>query len=202
MELVVALFRRQPGEPVMGPGRISFRCRQSLLAFLQTRCRAGVIPFFHTPPSPSQSKCLSAKQASQVQPPGGADPTAKGRASKGIRLVSRPSRLCAETRPLGRPIPSMTSTTTVASTAPAPDRNRRAVTGLPGDHPHRFPLGWKKQPLAHPQSSVIRRDQNRRFWSMSFGEIGIDNDLIISTGGRHGGAGNGCICCSINGRAA
>ena len=32
-----------------------------------------------------------------------------------------------------------------------------------------------------------------------FGEIGIDNDLIISTGEDMIELSNGCICCSING---
>ena len=32
-----------------------------------------------------------------------------------------------------------------------------------------------------------------------FGEIGIDNDLIISTGDDMIELSNGCICCSING---
>jgi len=32
-----------------------------------------------------------------------------------------------------------------------------------------------------------------------FGEIGIDNDLIISTGDDTVELSNGCICCSING---
>ena len=32
-----------------------------------------------------------------------------------------------------------------------------------------------------------------------FGEIGIDNDLIIATGEDMVQLSNGCICCSING---
>ena len=32
-----------------------------------------------------------------------------------------------------------------------------------------------------------------------FGEIGIDNDLIIKTGEEMIELSNGCICCSING---
>ena len=32
-----------------------------------------------------------------------------------------------------------------------------------------------------------------------FGEIGIDNDLVVSTGDDMVELSNGCICCSING---
>ncbi|MEB3353962.1 MAG: GTP-binding protein, partial [Cyanobacteriota bacterium] len=32
-----------------------------------------------------------------------------------------------------------------------------------------------------------------------FGEIGIDNDLVVATGDDMVELSNGCICCSING---
>jgi len=171
----VLYFGGQPGDPADGPTRrISFDA--GIVTWPCKRCRAGSHSFSSTtgPAHPSR-KCLIGKQPSR--PNGGRRlSTPRAGYSRRIRLVSiRASGLFAQNQALGRPplhdpapprhqLPSPMIRTDAAGYGPG-----RLTTSF-----YPVSLGLENH-LAHPHPSGNHGgDSKTRCWSMSFGEIGID----------------------------